>query len=74
MNDIEFRERKCPVDLKKNVRKKTHEILIFLKKKRLFVFQKAESEIQKGFVPMRKKCIHLLEKIILIILCFLFLL
>lgn len=48
---------------KKNFRKKTHEILIFLKKKkRLFVLQKAESEIQKGFVPMRKKCIHLLEK------------
>lgn len=49
---------------KKNFRKKKqHEILIFfLKKIRLFVFQKAESEIQKGFVPMRKKCIHLLEK------------
>lgn len=64
MNDIDLRERKCPVDLKKNfLEKKQHEILIFFKKKiRLFVFQKAESEIQKGFVPMRKKCIHLLEK------------
>lgn len=64
MNDIEFRERKCPVDLKKKkLEKKQHEILIFFFFKiRLFVFQKAESEIQKGFVPMRKKCIHLLEK------------
>lgn len=51
------------MDLKKKIRKKKHEILISFKKKiRLFVFQKAESEIQKGFVPMRKKCIHLLEK------------
>lgn len=48
---------------KKILEKKPHEILIFKKKKkRLSVFQKAESEIQKGFVPMRKKCIHLLEK------------
>lgn len=50
------------MDLKKKFRKKNHEILIFFLKIRLFVFQKAESEIQKGFVPMRKKCIHLLEK------------
>lgn len=47
---------------KKNLEKKTWNINLFKKKIRLFVFQKAESEIQKGFVPMRKKCIHLLEK------------
>lgn len=52
-----------PSGFKKKFRKKTHETLIFFKKKiRLFVFQKAVREIQKGFVPMRKKCIHLLEK------------
>lgn len=52
-----------PSGFKKKFRKKLPwNINLFLKKIRLFVFQKAESEIQKGFVPMRKKCIHLLEK------------
>lgn len=58
---------------KKNFRKKkTHKILIFFKKIRLFVFQKAEREIQKGFVPLRKKNVYIHYKIIILIILFFF--
>lgn len=46
---------------KKKIRKKNMKYYFFLKI-RLFGFQKAEREIQKGFVPMRKKMYTFITK------------
>lgn len=58
MNDIDLRERKCPVALKKFFRKKKYEILIFFKNKVICLPKSSEGNTER-FRPNAKKCIYI---------------